>query len=162
MRGRKPTPTAQRKLRGNPGKRPYNANEPIYPTPGDAFDAIPEPILGNELAMAEWSRLAPMLRQSGHVGEADRAALIAMCLEWSRYVEATKKVRELGMVVKAPSGYPIVNPYLSIATKALAGCNKLWPELGLTPSSRSRVAAGPGVGGMADPFEEFMVKAALN
>jgi len=46
------------------------------------------------------------------------------------------------------------NPYLSIATRALAGCNKLWPELGLTPSSRSRVKAD-GAGPDGDAFSMF-------
>jgi phage terminase small subunit len=44
------------------------------------------------------------------------------------------------------------NPYLAIATKALAGCTRLWPELGLTPSSRSRVQVPVGDD---DPFSEF-------
>jgi P27 family predicted phage terminase small subunit len=96
-----------------------------------------------------------MLRLCKQITEADRSALVALCLEWARYLDATVKVRVLGLVVKTPSGYPIPNPYLSIATKALGSCNKLWPELGLTPSSRSRVqtADGPGPGG--DAFTEF-------
>jgi P27 family predicted phage terminase small subunit len=89
------------------------------------------------------------------VTDADRAALIALCLEWSRYLKATQEIRRLGLVVKTPTnGYPIMNPYLPIATKALAGCNRLWPELGLTPSSRSRVQIVGG-SGAADPFAEF-------
>ena len=65
-----------------------------------------------------------------------------------------KRVSSGGMVVRSPSGYPMTNPYLSIATKALAACNKLWPELGLTPSSRSRVTTA-GSAGPDDPFAEF-------
>jgi len=94
-----------------------------------------------------------MLRQLRQVTEADRGALIALCIEWSRYIDATHKVRELGLVVTTRGGYPIPNPYLPIATKALAGCNKLWPELGLTPSSRSRVTIAPKPDD--DPFAEF-------
>jgi P27 family predicted phage terminase small subunit len=79
-----------------------------------------------------------------------------LCLEWGRYLEAIAQVAKLGMVVKAPSGYPMPNPYLSIATKALAGCARLWPELGLTPSSRSRVQiALPEQDAPHDPFAEF-------
>jgi P27 family predicted phage terminase small subunit len=128
-------------LAGNPGKRPLNTEEPQAEVPTEAFDAPPAELDENAAAQAEWRRLAPLLRKSRQVTESDKSALIAMCLEWSRYLEATKKIRQHGMVIKAPSGYPIVNPYLSIATKALASCSKLWPELGLTPSSRSRVKA---------------------
>jgi P27 family predicted phage terminase small subunit len=156
MRGRKPKPTAQRELEGNPGHRPLNGDEPLPPPPDDAFDAPPLELDGNALAADEWRRLAPMLRTARQITIADRSALVALCLEWARYITATKKTQELGLVVKAPSGYPMTNPYLSIATKALAGCNRLWPELGLTPSSRSRVKTeGPGPGG--DAFSEFDV-----
>jgi P27 family predicted phage terminase small subunit len=77
---------------------------------------------------------------------------VALCLEWDRYLEAREKAYP--RIVKAPSGYAMPNPWLSVQTKALAACLKLWPELGLTPSSRSRVKAeGPGPGG--DAFSEF-------
>jgi P27 family predicted phage terminase small subunit len=47
-----------------------------------------------------------------------------------------------------------VNPLLHVATKALNNCNRLWPELGLTPSSRSRVSViDPGT--EHDAFAEF-------
>lgn len=156
MRGRKPKPTRQREFEGNPGKRPLKQDEAQPPAPAETFDEPPEELADNKFAAAEWRRLAPMLRRLRLVTDADRGALIAVCLEWARYIDATKKVALLGMVVKAPSGYPMPNPYLSIATKALAGCSKLWPELGLTPSSRSRVTpAQPGAPGVADAFSEF-------
>jgi P27 family predicted phage terminase small subunit len=144
MRGRKPHPTARKRLDGNPGGRRLNPDEPKPPPPTEAFDEPPPELATNAIAAAEWRRLAPMLRVVRQVTEADRAALIALCLEWSRYLTAMQKVEQAGMVVQAPSGYPMQNPYLPIATKALAACAKLWPELGLTPSSRSRVTtAGP-------------------
>jgi P27 family predicted phage terminase small subunit len=139
MRGRKPKSTARRLLENNPGKRAINQDEPQPPPPVEAFDVPPPELAENAGATAEWQRLAPMLRLARQVTDADRSALLALCLEWSRYLEAMQKVKTTGMVVQAPSGYPIPNPYLSIATKALSGCHKLWPELGLTPSSRSRV-----------------------
>lgn len=155
MRGRKPKSSARRELEGNPGKRRLNEEEPQPPAPdASTFDVAPPELDGHATAIAEWQRLAPMLRRARQVTDADRGALVALCLEWDRYIEATKKTLLLGLVVKAPSGYPMTNPYLSIATKALAGCAKLWPELGLTPSSRARVKTdGPGPGG--DAFSEF-------
>ncbi len=154
MRGRKPKPTARKLLDGNPGKRALNANEPQQPPAGASFDVPPPELADQQLATAEWLRLAPLLRRARQVTEADRSALVAVCLEWARYILATREIAKHGLIVKAPSGYPMQNPYLPIATKALAGCNKLWPELGLTPSSRSRVSAeGPGPGG--DEFSEF-------
>lgn len=158
MRGRRPIPTARKRLAGNPGKRALPQNEPEPPPlaePGDALEA-PAELEDRPLALAEWRRLAPMLRAARQVSEADRSALLAVCLEWARYLEATKKTAELGLVVRTPAGYPITNPYISIASRALAACSKLWPELGLTPSSRARVqtVAGPG-DRAADPWAEF-------
>jgi P27 family predicted phage terminase small subunit len=152
VRGRKPKPTATRRLEGNPGKRPLNVNEPRHDTPTDAFDVPPPELTTDRRAAAEWRRLAPMLRRSRTVGEADRSALIALCLEWARYLEASTHMKQL--VIKTKTGYPIPNPYLPIATRALANCSKLWPELGLTPSSRSRVVAAPAPP-ENDPFAEF-------
>jgi P27 family predicted phage terminase small subunit len=157
MRGRKPKPTAQKILEGNAGRRPINTAEPQPPALDPAFDTPPPEIEAFPIAVAEWRRLAPMLRACKQITHADRAALIAVCLEWARYLDAMAQVKILGLVVKAPSGYPITNPFLPIATKALANCNKLWPELGLTPSSRSRVkmVEGSGPGPEGDAFSEF-------
>jgi P27 family predicted phage terminase small subunit len=154
MRGRKPKPTGRKILEGNPGKRALNPAEPQHPPPAETFDQPPPELAGDAVACAEWARLAPMLRIAKTVTEADRGALLALCQQWSRYLEATANVSRAGLVVKAPSGYPMVNPYVSIANKTLMNCTKLWVELGLTPSSRSRVVTtGPGPGG--DAFSEF-------
>lgn len=153
MRGRKPHPTWRRELEGNPGKRGFNAHEPQPPITDDAFLDPPDELKDVPTALREWMRLAPMLQKARQITDADRAALVALCLEWSRYLDAITKVRQSGMVIQTPNGYPIPNPYLGIATRALAGCTRLWPELGLTPSSRSRV--GITAPPTADPFTEF-------
>jgi P27 family predicted phage terminase small subunit len=148
MRGRKPKPTHQKVLEGNPGKRAINRQEP--PLPPETFEQLPRELAGDQVAADEWRRLAPILRARRAVTVADRAALIAVCREWSRYLFASDKATPL--VVLTKSGYPMPNPYLGIAARALAACARLWPELGLTPSSRSRVRidAPPG-----DEFAEF-------
>jgi P27 family predicted phage terminase small subunit len=165
MRGRKPHPTWRKQLEGNPGKRKRNREEPQPPAPeASAFDEPPPELAGQLVAQGEWRRLAPMLRAGKQITDADKTALIALCAEWGRYVEALRKVfpegRDAQMVVVTPSGYPMPNPYLAIATKALAGCAKLWPELGLTPSSRSRVKL-PG-DEPTDPFSKFDTPPPIN
>jgi P27 family predicted phage terminase small subunit len=129
-----------------------NHDEPQPPTSDHTWRADPPELAAVPTALAEWQRLAPMLHKARQISDADRAALLALCLEWARYLDAMDRVRTSGMVIQTPNGYPIPNPYLAIATKALSGCTKLWPELGLTPSSRSRVTVtAPD----ADPFGEF-------
>jgi len=141
MRGRKPKPTALKMLAGNPGRRKLNQREPVMPESADVVDRPPVELANDLVAGSEWMRLAPMLRASRTVTDADRGSLIAVCQQWSRYLEANSNVAKAGMVVKSPSGYPMPNPYIGIANKALGNCVKLWAELGLTPSSRSRVSA---------------------
>jgi len=152
MRGRKPKPSAQRALGGNPGHRALNADEPQL---GDLADHATPPAELNDLpvAQAEWRRLSPLLHQAGAISEGDRTALLALCIEWARYVEA--RANAYPRVMTAPSGYAMPNPWLAIQTKALSACLKLWPELGLTPSSRSRVKT-TGIVGAGNEFAEFL------
>lgn len=155
MRGRKPKPTARKKFEGNPGRRRLNAREPQLPPPDD--EVVPPELVIDAIASAEWRRLMPLLRSAQVLTEGDRGSLLALCQQWSRYLEANSKVAAAGMVVKSPSGYPMPNPYIGIANKALGNCVKLWVELGLTPSARSRVTTAPGTGAVRfdDAFAEF-------
>jgi P27 family predicted phage terminase small subunit len=159
-RGPPPKPSARRRLEGNPGKRALPVHEVVPPTTPETFSGdVPTELKDHPIASAEWTRLAPMLWRIRLVTDADKSALLACCLEWQRYLNATEQVRQLGMVVNTPSGYPMPNPYVSIATRALVACTRLWQELGLTPSSRSRVTpANPETqAGVVDAFSEFDV-----
>lgn len=143
MNGRKPQPTDIRILRGNPGRRKMNTAEPELPPL--SIDEAPPTELHDPVAIAEWARLNPMLVAARQITEADRGSLIALCQQWSLYIEANKNIAAAGMVIRSPSGYPMPNPYISISNKALGNCIKLWAELGITPSSRSRVTTTPVV-----------------
>ena len=154
--GPKPRPTEARRLDGNPGHRPLSDDEPQPPPVSDAFDEPPPELDGLDVGAAYWRDLAPKLRLCRQITDVDRGALLALCIEWDRYHEARRHTtHDQPKVVSAGKNkYPMPNPWLAIQTKALAACLKLWPELGLTPSSRSRVTAeGPGPGG--DAFSEF-------
>jgi len=100
MRGRKPKPTAIRRLDGNPGKRAFNATDPMPP---DSMPTCP-PHLSDEAA-DEWDRLGPVLHAMGVVTMADRVALAAYCQAYGRWVEAEERLREAPLLLKTPSGY---------------------------------------------------------
>ena len=155
---RRPTPTAKRELEGNPQRRPMPENEPVLPVAEpDTFDAVPEELEKNELGKREWTRLAPMLRKARIITDGDRAVVIAVCQQWALYRTALEKVDTAGLVVTSPSGYPMPNPYIGIANKALQACLRMWIELGITPAARTKVEAvdGEGIGGRDDDFSEF-------
>jgi len=141
--GRRPQSGRLRLLRGNPSKTRIRP-EAQPPAVTSAFDVPPPALEGDGAAQAEWRRVAPMLRACKLVTEAERTVLLALCQEWSRYLEAHGQVRTHGMLVKLGDGIPRINPYLKICDRALLLCHRLWVELGLTPSGRAKIAALPG------------------
>jgi P27 family predicted phage terminase small subunit len=150
MRGRKPKPTTLKILAGNPGHRPLNDREPATP---QGMPDCPE-FLDDE-ARAEWDRICRVLAQMGLLSTADRPALTAYCVTYSRWVEAERHVKQHGMIVKSPNkGVPMPNPFLWVATAAMAELRKWLIEFGLTPSSRSRIKAGADR--RANPLEQFL------
>lgn len=71
----------------------------------------------------------------------DRAALAACGVAYGRWVEAEEKLRETPALVKTPSGYVQQSPWLTVANKQLELMARYMSEFGMTPASRSRVAA---------------------
>jgi P27 family predicted phage terminase small subunit len=149
--GRRPSPTALKVLRGNPGKRPLNVDEPTIPAADPSFDTPPRELADDLVAAAEWTRVAPLLRRVGLVSATERAALTALCQQWSRYLAAHQQVMTLGMCIETTKSVPIPNPYLLVADRALHHCQRLWSELGLTPSGRARASKLPTPPGEAAP-----------
>jgi P27 family predicted phage terminase small subunit len=135
MRGRKPTPTVLKVIQGNPGNRPLNANEP---EPRAAMPTCPSHLCPP--AKAEWKRVASEMKDLGMLSRLDRSVLAGYCQGYGRWVEAERKLSEMPMLLKMPSGYIQQNPWLTIANKQLELMLKFGAELGLSPSTRSRVS----------------------
>ena len=135
MRGRKPKPSALRRVQGNPGKRGFNDKEPQPPA---GLPDCPDHL--SEAARQEWHRLAQTLHDMGVLTTVDRAALAAYCQSWGRWVEAEEKLQESPTLFKTPSGYVQQSPWLSVANKQLELMGRYMSELGITPASRSRVS----------------------
>lgn len=133
MRGRKPKPTALKLLTGNPGKRKLPRGEP---KPSGVATCPSHLDAG---ARREWYRLCGVLKPLQLATEADRGALAAYCVAYSRWVTAERELVELGPIIKSPADYPIVNPWLSVANKAMEQMKALGSEFGLTPASRTRI-----------------------
>jgi P27 family predicted phage terminase small subunit len=147
--GRKPLPLAVRQLT-NKGWRPLNLNEPK----NDALDPTCPKELIDPVARAEWDRVAVSLSSSGHCTTVDRTMLMGYCLKYAQWQALEKKVRKQPFVVKAPSGYLMPNPALGMANKCFSLLLKTAAELGLTPSSRTRVVAAKGADA-GDAFTQF-------
>lgn len=71
--------------------------------------------------------------------EADTDALALYASRFCVWREANDNVRKTGLLTHSPKGFPMQNPYLSIANRAQQDCLKILTEFGMTPSSRTRV-----------------------
>jgi P27 family predicted phage terminase small subunit len=150
MRGRRPKPTRLRKLEGNPGKRPINPDEPEPPA---GIVACPEYL--DASGKREWGRIYPLLTASKILTELDATALGAYCQEYSKWIAAEEKVKKLGSIVTSPSGYPILNPYVSLGKNALQAMHRFLVEFGMTPASRSRLRI-ESKSDEQDPLDAFL------
>ena len=135
-RGRRPTPTSLRVLRGNPSKRRLPEGEP---KPSAAFPSCP-PHLPTE-AKKEWKQAAMLLMELGLLTKIDRAALAAYCVAWGRWVEAERALQQYGLMLKSANGFPMQIPYLAVANKALDQSRLPLASFGMSPASRTRVQA---------------------
>lgn len=133
-RGPKPIPSATKRATGNRGHRPIPADEPDIPAAD--FDA---PAMLTPGAKAHWAYYYPMLSVSRVLKPADKMTLAAFCVNADRFERMEVLIASLE-VVKAPkTGTPMQNPYLSISQKAQELMMKFGAELGLSPSSRTRL-----------------------
>jgi P27 family predicted phage terminase small subunit len=158
MRGRKPTPTHLKLVRGNPGKRRLNATEPA---PGRVLPA-PLPELSRD-ARIEWERVAGELHRIGVLSGIDRAALAAYCQAYGRWIVAERAIAKMaerdqlteGLMIKTTNGNAVQNPLVGTANKAMADMVRYAAEFGMTPSARSRISGQGGESGAPEGFAQF-------
>lgn len=147
MKGRKPTPTHLKLLRGNPGKRPINNAEPK--PEGDLLDA---PEWMSDSQKAGWA-YAIASAPGGLLKRLDRSVLVAWVIAEDMHRKASIAVEKYGLVTKSPvKGEPMQNPYLAIINKQAQIMIRAAAEMGFTPASRSRVQVGKTDGGEQNPF----------
>jgi P27 family predicted phage terminase small subunit len=80
----------------------------------------------------------PRLLELGVLARIDRAALADYCAAHSLAVNATKRYKREGIVVKTPYG-PKPHPMIKIARESRTQANVLRAKFGLTPADRTRV-----------------------
>ena len=136
MRGRKPLPSKIIDIRGGSKltHRPPRYGEPNPPS------NIPKcPVHLDKEARQEWRRMVKDLKPLGVLTNLDKAVFAIYCETFSTWAKATQKIQELGMIRITKNGFAEQNPYFPIANKAKEQMMKALIELGMTPSSRSRV-----------------------
>jgi P27 family predicted phage terminase small subunit len=164
IRGRKPTPTPLKILRGTRADRIPKA-EPHAPA------GRPKPPAHlDKVARAEWRRMVPILEKLGVLTQAEGGALAVYCVAYSRWVTACEAidaeaevaaeamaermgrvldegrkatdpriVAATGLLESTGQGGSKVSPLVLVAQQAEAQMMRALAEFGCTPSSRSRV-----------------------
>lgn len=134
MRGRKPKPTHLKLVEGNPGKRKLNRKEPV---PRNKLLSPPEYL--NEEQRATWSYLTAN-SPKGMLKALDAGLLAAYVVAVCIHREATVKLQNSPMILKATSGAPVQSPYVKILSTQARLIASLGSELGFSPASRTRIA----------------------
>lgn len=134
---RRPTPTATKRLTGNPGKRalPKPGQEPTPPE----YDEIPQPPnwLG-KFGVEEWYRVGSILIEQHLLTEADLFTFATYCANVDILITAQEEITLNGMVILGARG-PVRNPALATFAAATTSVRNMAAEFGMTPSSRARI-----------------------
>jgi P27 family predicted phage terminase small subunit len=136
MRGRKPIPTEIKELKGTLEKSRMLKNEMSVELSNTIPDA-PEDL--NEEAKQIWVKICEELKRNRILAVVDLDLVESYCHEMALYKHATRMIKQKGGVFKSPSGYPMINPWLTIKRQALKSATDLGVLFGLTPSARSRI-----------------------
>lgn len=145
---RRPKPSYLRVLEGNPGKRPVNHEEPV-----PIGDLPPPPHWMSDRQKELWRQTVAELPK-GLLKDIDASIFTGWVVATDMHREATEMVNKYGMMVKSPvSGTPMQSPYVGIMNKQAALIAKFAAEMGLTPSSRSRVKVDPKSKQKNNPYE---------
>ncbi|MGC2782128.1 MAG: phage terminase small subunit P27 family [Bradyrhizobium sp.] len=158
MRGRRPTPTHLKLVRGNPGKRRLNDAEPA---PQRVMPSPPPELCAD--ARLEWERVAGELHRIGVLSGIDRGALAAYCQAYGRWVVAERAIAKMaerdhlteGLMIKTTNGNAVQNPLVGTANKAMADLVRYAAEFGMTPSARSRISSQTGESDEPEGFAQF-------
>ena len=152
--GRKPKPTALKKLEGNPGRRPLNRMEPMPPV---VQLKCPNHLLPE--AKKEWKRLAPVLMDLGLLTAADAVPFEGYCTAYARWLEAQDEINKHGSIYKDNEGKIRPNPFIAIANQQMREIKSFAAEFGLTPSTRSAMIANvmAAMKQNTDPMETILL-----
>jgi P27 family predicted phage terminase small subunit len=133
--GRKPKPTNLKLIQGTYRQDRGNPSEP---KPKAVIPPCPAFLQGE--ARKQYQKTAKKLARIGLMTELDDMALSILCAEWQQYLDATEQ-KKSGILVKSPNGFPVLNPYVAVASQSIKKIRALLAEFGMTPGSRSRIHA---------------------
>jgi len=109
----------------------------------------------------KWGQLCKILEGNRVMSTDLVEILVAYCTAYGGWMKAREAVRKTGIVLvqKTPDGTEVKrNPFSVELHKYRDEMNKLLPELGLTPASRSKVSSIDTDDDKDDPFASIMAR----
>lgn len=146
-RGRKPKPTAQKRLAGNPGQRPLNENEPQF----TELKNVEPPEWMPELAVIMWQTVMPDLLKTKVLTVPDLHNVEAFCMAYCRWRQAEEDINTNGITIHTEKTV-IKNPAVTVVNEAKKQMMQFGSLLGLDPSSRSRLTGAAQDNTPTNPF----------
>lgn len=138
QRGPKPQPTAVLKVKGTGDitrmKRRAATEPELIP------ELLPPPAHLSKEGLELWREASQVLYDAKVIARGDYMTLYAYCESFVTWRDALDHVRTEGMVFTDHNGVPRVSPYHKICMDAQDRMVRCCVELGLTPSSRSKVS----------------------
>lgn len=139
MKGRKPTPTYLKLVKGNPGRRPLNEAEP---KPRRERPGAPAHI--SDKAREAWGYVSGLLDRIGVLTEVDAIALEMLCEAYAEVLEARAALKTFGSnyytTVGKDGGLMYrAHPAVAVLQDADRRIKSWAAEFGMTPSARTRV-----------------------
>ncbi|KDN73926.1 P27 family phage terminase small subunit [Streptomyces olindensis] len=104
------------------------------------------------VAAREWARVVPLLQMAAGLSAVDRSTAVDYCLCVARLEWCERRLSVEGLISMGQRG-PCRNPLTTIATQYRTQLKAYIGELGLSPSSRGRIA--PPEGGDPDDDSVF-------
>ncbi|MFP5513337.1 MAG: phage terminase small subunit P27 family [Alphaproteobacteria bacterium] len=153
MAGRRPTPTHLKLVKGNPGKRGINKQEP---QPRRALPSPPDHL--SDAGRLTWGRLTVLLDRMGVLTEADAYALERLCEIYGEILECQEIIADEGRTYEtrneAGSIMYRARPEVAMLADADRRFKSYLVEFGLTPAARSKVKVADGEQ-EADPLQSY-------
>ncbi len=138
-RGRKPKPTTLRILQGKAGHRPINSAEP---QPKAGKPKMPVNVSRVPIAKSCWTWLVAELDAMKTLTTADAKIVEFFAVTYGHWRTATKAIEAGGLTYETEVDGDhriIVRPEVAVAAQTVARLESLGAELGLSPSSRTRI-----------------------
>lgn len=139
--GRRPQPSALKVLRGNPGQRSINAQEPRPP-----IGPVDKPKRLSGAATVVWEELAPVCEAMGTLTKADAKAFATLCeLQATLDMASAQKDADGFAPFTVGTDYndaPVVKIHaaLKLERETASALRPYYEKFGLEPSGRARIS----------------------